>query len=180
MHTLHSSAVNLSHSIPLPSLMASEQGQFSGYASTFTVDAAHDHIVQGAFSRTLRQWSMQKRCPNLYWEHNRDEPIGVIMTMKEDKKGLFVTGKLAMDFPMARHAYALMEKGLKGLSIGFETKKAYTQNGVRYITDLCLKEISLVHHPCNASAHIVEYKNKYMMECVTALNQLCQTMTFKK
>lgn len=151
--------LDLHHSSPLSLLKnTQEKGLFSGYASTFCIDLQGDKIEKGAFDDTLREWSLQKRWPHIYWEHDIEDPIGVCLDMHEDHKGLFVRGKFLLDIPRARQAYQSLSRGVKGLSIGFVPTRSFTRKGVRYIQSVRLKEISLVHTPCNTQSMICEYK----------------------
>ena len=128
---------------------------FSGHASTYTQDAVGDYIMPGAFAKTLHQWLAQKgRFPHVYLEHNMDTPIGVCIELKEDPRGLFVLGKLIDDFPETKIALDAMHKGPHGVSIGFFVDRSYMRNRIRYITELSLREISFVQHPCNAQAYV--------------------------
>ncbi len=141
--------------IPTPLGVKERERWFSGHASTYAQDAAGDCIVPGAFTKTLRQWLTQKgRFPHIYLEHHIDTPIGVCLELKEDQKGLFVRGKLIDDFPETKIALDAIHKGPQGVSIGFFVDRSYMRNRIRYITELSLKEISFVQHPCNAQAYV--------------------------
>jgi HK97 family phage prohead protease len=152
------------------------KGTFSGYASTYSLDQNDDQIMPGAFSRSLAQWRQtRKRFPHLYWEHDFEEVIGVCQSLKEDAKGLKIRGKLLMDIPLAEKAYTHLQKGLNGLSIGFYPTRTLTTQGVRYIHELVLKEISLVENPCNPEARIHEHKSN--TDYMPHLKKLFHTLT---
>ncbi len=139
-----------------------DQGHFSGYASTHTVDQVRDRVLPGAFSKTLSQWKSKKgRFPHIYWEHDADEIIGVCKHMKEDDHGLYVQGKLLMDLPKAQQAYSSLQRGINGLSIGFFALKSFSQGGIRHIKEADLKEVSFVQNPCNDQARVHEYKSEH-------------------
>ncbi|ETZ06876.1 putative prohead protease [Holospora obtusa F1] len=136
------------------------QGIFSGYASTYIKDNAGDKIMPGAFQKTLWNWKTKKhRFPHIYWEHDIEEPIGICLKLKEDEKGLFLEGKFLQDFPKAKEAMKSIQQGKRGLSIGFFVQKCLFDQGTRCITELLLKEISLVQFPCNENARIEEIKS---------------------
>src|ERR1041385_8651826 len=118
-----------------------DQGTFEGYASTFgNEDLGGDVVVQGAFSKTIAD---NPKRP-LLWNHNSDEPIGMT-TAAEDTAGLSVKGVLNLDVQRARETYSLMKQGaVKGLSIGYDPVRKDHKDGVRYLKELKLYEVSLV------------------------------------
>ncbi|WP_165780837.1 HK97 family phage prohead protease [Holospora curviuscula] len=143
-----------------PFCVKTYQGIFSGYASTYTPDAVGDQMVPGAFQKTLWAWKKKKkRFPHVYWEHDIEEPIGVCLQLKEDEKGLFIQGKLLQDFPKTKEALQSIQWGRRGLSIGFFVQGCHFNGGTRCITEVLLKEISLVKFPCNSDAVVEEIKS---------------------
>lgn len=137
-------------------------GVFWGYASTYTLDKVRDIMMPGAFAASLDHWQkVQGHWPNVYLEHDLYAMIGVCDDLREDAKGLYVQGRLLPEIPAARKAYALLKKGMRGLSIGFQVVHAEHHKGQRLIHQVALKEISLVHNPCNPLAHVHEYKNTF-------------------
>ena len=75
--------------------------------------------------------------------------------------GLHVAGKLLVDdVPLARELRALVQAGaVRGLSIGFSTKKAITRKGGgRTINSLDLAEISLVTVAIHPGARVTAAK----------------------
>lgn len=137
-----------------------EDGTFSGYASVFDeVDQGRDLMVKGAFSRTIVAIAARGFPLPILWQHDSDNPIGVITLMKEDARGLYVEGKLAIDagVSQADAAHALLRmKAITGMSIGYQTVKYSVdeETGVRSLIEVELWEISLVTFPMNESARI--------------------------
>jgi hypothetical protein len=123
--------------------MDEEAGTFTGYASIWdVVDSYGDSVARGAFKKTLKE---NESFPML-WSHNTDTPIGIIMG-KEDKAGLAIEGQLNLDVERARDIRSLMmQKAIKGLSIGYQTKKEDVDRdaGTRILKEIKLWEIS----PC--------------------------------
>ena len=81
--------------------------------------------------------------------------------MVEDKRGLFVRGRLLPEVGRAREILTLMRAGaLDGLSIGFKAIRARTNNanGARTLLDVDLWEISLVTFPMNERARVAGVK----------------------
>lgn len=132
-----------------------DDGRFAGYASVFdVVDNQKDMIVQGAFTRTLRE---QEGDIRLLWQHNFDEPIGVFTTLREDTRGLYVEGRLLLDVQRAKEAHSLLKAGaICGLSIGYVPVEYHidAQTGVRVLEEVALYEVSLVTFPANSAATV--------------------------
>ena len=76
--------------------------------------------------------------------------------MREDAKGLFVTGRLLQDVARAREAAALIEAGaIDGLSIGYRTVRATKDGqGRRHLSEVELWEVSLVTFPMLSQARV--------------------------
>lgn len=139
-----------------------EDGSFSGYASVFDViDSHYDIITRGAFTNTISRYTEKGRMPSFLWQHNGDEPIGIITLLREDERGLYMEGKLALDTQRGKEAYSLLKMGaLNGLSIGYSPVR-YTieeKTGVRKLTEVELWEVSLVTFPANDSARVTQVK----------------------
>jgi HK97 family phage prohead protease len=130
-------------------------GNFRGYANVFDfIDNQGDSIKPGAFQDTLNDYKKKGLYPNMYFDHNPCNPIGKWSLMKEDSYGLYVEGKLLFDLPMARKVHAIMHSNSLGLSVGIEVVKSETMNGIRYIHQVRLQEISLTKDPANQKARI--------------------------
>lgn len=132
-----------------------EQGNFSGYASVFSIlDNQNDMMLPGAFTYALSKgWSDIK----LLWQHDFREPIGLFTCIRQDNRGLYVEGKLLLDIRRAREAYSLLKAGaIAGLSIGYAPVKyrADPETGARLLEEVALYEISVVTFPANPQAHI--------------------------
>lgn len=135
-----------------------EKGVFEGYASTFgNMDQVQDIIEQGAFTESLK-----KRMPKVLWQHQMDKPVGKLLNIQEDSKGLYVKVKLITDTTLGKDAYTLMKEGvIDKLSIGFMIQDAeYDQEkNVRIIKQADLYEFSLVTIPANEEASITRIKS---------------------
>lgn len=144
--------------IPLQIKEITEQGRFTGYASTFgNTDLGGDVIAPGAFSKTIAE----KKDHPVLWGHNPREVIGVNESYTEDAKGLKVEGQLIMDVQRAREAYALMKaKAVRGLSIGFDTivQEYNKETDVRTLKEVKLWEYSLTPFPMNPQAQVTGVK----------------------
>lgn len=156
-HAATDDRLPLPHILDLPlEVKADKEGLFEGYASVFDiVDRDGDRVARGAFAESL-----VARLPPFLWQHSPKEPIGRFDMVKEDHKGLYVRGRLAMQGRGAE-AHALLKMGaLDGLSIGFIAREARrdTDTGVRTILRADLVEISLVTFPSNSLARVEAVK----------------------
>ena len=133
-----------------------EQGRFSGLASVYgNVDQGGDVVTAGAFSRTLA--AKGNEIPILY-QHNLKEPIG-LGRLTDTASGLQIDGQLVLEVSRAKEAYALMKaKVLKGLSIGYDSVKSDVKDGIRYLRELKLHEVSVVTLPMNELAMVSAVK----------------------
>ena len=142
---------------PVSDLKAlTDEGEFEGYASVFgEIDDDNDVVVAGAFQESLR-----RRGPGqikLLWQHMTSEVIGKWLEVREDRRGLYVKGKLLLGIQRARECYELMrEEALDGLSIGFRTiQDEYDgDTGVRRLIEIELREVSLVTFPALEAATV--------------------------
>jgi len=136
-----------------------ENGRFAGYASVFdVVDSQGDRVRRGAFRTSLTQ----RQTPvKLLWQHQWEQPIGVIEQIYEDAHGLYVEGRLILEVAQAREAHALLKEGaVRGMSIGYQVKQSRRDpdSGVRELLAVELWEISLVTLPANAQANVTVVK----------------------
>jgi uncharacterized protein len=143
-----------------PLAKVSARGAFEGYASLFgVVDLGRDLVSPGAFRETLLDKPI--RSIKLLWQHDPTHPLGVWSDIREDAKGLRVTGQLDLSVAKAREVHALMRSGaVDGLSIGFRTQKARKDpsTGVRRLEKLDLWEISIVTFPMLPGARVAAVK----------------------
>lgn len=139
-----------------------EEGIFTGYAVIWGERNGHNEIVQrGAFSRSIAKHQQDGTKPLMLWSHNQAEVIGVWTEIREDERGLFVTGKIVTTTTRGREAFDLLKAGaLNGLSIGFRpvTDKRGA-GGVRILTEIDLAEISIVGLPSAARARITSVRS---------------------
>jgi HK97 family phage prohead protease len=137
------------------------RGIFAGYASVFhVVDRQRDRVLPHAFAQHLKQHKAEVK---LLWQHAWAEPIGVLLDLFEDARGLFIKGQLLPEVARAREAYALLKTGaINGLSIGYAPKRTRTNpdTGVRDLLEIELFEVSLVTLPANPYATVTLVKNQ--------------------
>lgn len=158
---------------------ATEDGKmrFEGYLAYFdNVDSYGDAILKGAFSKSLSEIRAKGKVIPVLEQHgdrfglnsSANTPIGYYEEMKEDTKGLYVKGVLATS-TRGRDMYELlksMPKGAMSMSIGYRvmgekkpTDEEYRSTGVeRYLTEIDLREGSVVTFPANEKAKIEDVK----------------------
>jgi HK97 family phage prohead protease len=141
-------------------IKSAEDGVFEGYASVFNgVDSYKDTIIPGAYKKTLENRSREIY---MYFNHSSFRPdmpakIGKWVDAQEDDKGLYMKGVLTLGHPTADAIYASLKAGtVDGLSIGYQIPKggAETKDGVRYLKEIDLYEVSVVDHPADDAARI--------------------------
>lgn len=149
---------NIYFNCELKALDGEEKGVFEGYASTFgNTDSVGDVIEFGAFAESLKT-----REPKVLWQHDMKQPIGKLLSIREDQKGLFVKVRLATATDRGREAYELLKADIiNTLSIGFMIKDSEfdSKRGVRVIKEAELFEFSLVTIPANEQAKVVGVKS---------------------
>lgn len=137
-------------------IQSDDAGALSGIAWKFgQADRLGDMIEPGAFK------GAKLPLPMLFG-HDFNDPVGTWDTAVEKADGFHITGKLLVDdVARAREVRALVRSGaVRGLSIGFITKKAKTrQGGGRTITHLELLEASLVTIGMHPGARVTSAKS---------------------
>ena len=135
-------------------------GHFHGYASLFgREDLGRDVVMPGAFARSLA--ARGPRGVRMLFQHDPAQPIGVWEEIREDRRGLFVRGRLMADVARGRDVLALMRAGaIDGLSIGFRTVRGRkdSRTGVRRLHEVDLWEVSVVTFPMLPEARVSAVK----------------------
>lgn len=134
-------------------------GCFAGYASVFgQADDQGDVVSPGAFAAALKKRGIQRVA--MLYQHEASRPAGVWTSLREDERGLWVEGRLALDADDGRDAHALLKAGaLTGLSIGFHAVTAERRpGGGRLLHEIDLWEISLVTFPMLNTARVAHVK----------------------
>ena len=137
-----------------------EEYIFEGYAVTWdTIDSYDTTFRVGAFKKTITERGDKIK---VLWNHDTDEPIGKIIEIREDKKGLFVRGKLTKGVTKAEDVYKNLQAGvINTLSFGFVPLQSNRQDGaVRQITEVKLYEVSPVTFEANETAVITSVRSE--------------------
>lgn len=132
---------------------------FEGYAATWDLDSVDDVIKPGAFQKSIKEGFPAGRIKVL-WQHYK--PLGMPEVIEEDKKGLFVRGKVSKT-QLGTEALELMSDGaVDRMSIGFTIpagKSFFNDEGQREIHEVKLFEFSPVTFPANENAVITGVKS---------------------
>jgi len=134
-----------------------DENRIAGYASLFELrDQGGDTVEKGAYGGSLTKLGKSGRSVKMLWQHDPLQPIGVWDEVFEDKKGLYVSGRILNDVQAGREALALLRAGaIDGLSIGYRTIRAEkTAAGGRNLTEVDLWEVSLVTFPMLPEARV--------------------------
>lgn len=125
--------------------------KIEGYASTNAMDRSSDVILASAWTKS-NGLNNFKSNPILLFNHNYDKPIGKVIAMGTDNKGLKIKGVISKS---AGDVYNLVKEGiLSTFSVGFMVNDAdYNKDtdGL-IIKDAELLEVSVVSIPCNQDA----------------------------
>jgi HK97 family phage prohead protease len=164
MTTLHTRRAEPARAQTLAGTVAAVEadGTFEGYASLFNrQDMGRDVVAPGAFAESLRRRG--PRGVRLLFQHDAGQPLGVWHTIREDARGLHVTGRLLPEIARSREVHAMLRAGaIDGLSIGFRALagKRDRGTGVRRLTKIDLWEISIVTFPMLPDARVSAVKDR--------------------
>jgi HK97 family phage prohead protease len=119
-----------------------------GYAALFNVlDDGGDIILKGAFTKTLSDMATADGTRVAFcYQHQLNDPIGKIVDLKEDDKGLYFKCRVSDAEPEVK--IKIKEKILNEMSFGFDTiqseKDVRNNKDVRLLKELQLYELSPV------------------------------------
>ncbi len=140
------------------------KGIIEAYASKFgNEDSYKDIVVSGAYKRTLTSQRKSKH-PWLYpylFQHDEKAILGGIQEAEEDDFGLLYQAQCNMETQLGREQYSNAKMGvLYQSSIGYDIPKggAEYKDGIRYLKEIRLWEISLVTFAANPEATVVDVK----------------------
>ncbi len=136
-----------------------------GYATTPDVDWVKDSVsldaMKGAETHLLR-----KGTNTVFYNHDTEQPIGKVVGVWVDKKGMFVQIVISKADDVKNIWTKIQEKILSSYSIRFITKKVKVErdgdyNVISYsIEKMEMLEVSVVGLPMNKEANIVNVRGK--------------------
>lgn len=124
--------------------------RISGYVSRFDVpDRSGDIVRRRAFV------GLPADMP-LLWQHDTARPIGRVLALNEDSRGLRMVAGISPDCRDGVDALALLETGaVDGLSIGYRVREARPRpGGGRELLRVELVECSVVTLPMHPHARV--------------------------
>lgn len=158
-------------------VLADDAGAVGGVAWRYDQpDRVADMIEPGAFAKAVFP------LPMLVF-HDAGDPVGVWESAEDKGSAWHVKGMLLVeDVVRAREVRALVRAGaIKGLSIGFRTRKAVPRKGGgRLIKSLELLEISLVTIPMHPGARVTSAKSALQALAIAeAINRATAALTVR-
>ena len=161
-HNDDATTIEHSHALELKFVDSGAAGEFSGHAAAFSMDSHRDVIRPGAFAASIASHKAAGTMPPFLFAHDQARPIGRIMTMQEDGRGLAISGKFNLATSAGRDAHAHAKANdISGLSIGYTVpagSSSHARDGTRTIQRLDVHEISLVALGSNKDARIRQVK----------------------
>lgn len=130
-----------------------EDGSFDGILSTYgNLDLVGDICEKGCFDKTLQTGGLKR---TLLRDHDWTKVIGYFDVV-DSTDALRIKGHICTDTQLGKETFALMKFGaIDGLSIGYYANDySYDRNGVRHLTEVDLREGSVVGDPANPEARI--------------------------
>lgn len=165
----------------------------SGYAAVFgNRDKAGDVLLKGCFAKSIRERGPESTANNkilMLWMHDMSEPIGKVVKLEEDDKGLYFEAKID-DIELGDRAIKQLESGtLNQFSIGYsyvwENCRWDNDTDTTYVGEVKLYELSVVSIGCNAETEYLglksaeDYDEAYE-KLERELQQACQHMSTTK
>lgn len=132
-----------------------------GYAATTGKDRGDDDITIEALKK-CKDDLLKAGSNTVFFNHNRNQPIGKVIATEIDAKGLIVHIEISKAKDCDDHWTKIQEKVLKSLSIGGRYKKVEVVRDDKghvesfKILEMELYEVSVVGIPMNAKASILE------------------------
>lgn len=144
-----------------------EAGTLAGTAAHWNaVNANGWSLERGAFA----DWIASGRRPVLLWQHDENQPIGVVSDLHEGDAGLEFAAALNLETERGRETRSLLRQGaIAGVSIGMKPKAHEIRDGHRHFTVAELWELSLVTFPADSQAQVSEVANAHPLSTRTRL-----------
>jgi HK97 family phage prohead protease len=148
-----------------------ETGTFRAYLSTWDVDSDNERFAKGAYTRSIFEYVSAGVMPAVVWQHDtvrsggtrqrafdQENVVGRVTSMKEDHRGLLITGKVNLDTERGKLIYGAMKEGKLAMSVGFVAHEWRMDGDVKTFTQAEILEATLTPNPANPNAVILEVK----------------------
>lgn len=144
-----------------------ESRVISGYAAIFgNKDKAGDILIKGCFAKSIHDRGPESSANDkiiMLWMHDMNEPIGNILVLIEDEKGLYFEAEID-DVPRGNQAVKQLESGtLNQFSIGYqyvwENCEYDSEKDAFIVKEVKLYEISVVSIGCNGETEYLGLKS---------------------
>lgn len=135
-----------------------------GYANKYIIDSIGDLMEPGGC-----KFGRFEKNPIMFFNHDRDYPIGKFLSWEARPEGLWVKGRISnSQNPKIAFVRDLIEEGiLATFSIGYEERRAESQaDGSRKITDWNLHEVSVVSIPMNEASTFTAARKSFLDNAV--------------
>lgn len=167
-----------------------KKGIVTGYFADFnSIDTDGDIIRPGAFTKSISEWgpsSAKKRIKHLL-NHDTSKPLGVLVVLKEDQKGLYYesqlgTHSLGVDFIKMVDSGLVTEHSIGFTTIKYNQLKPWNEwrqgEAARELTDLKLYEgSSLTAWGANMNTPITGLKTELKIKKVNdRISLLCKAI----
>lgn len=163
-----------------------KKGIVTGYFASFnTMDGENDIILPGAFKKSIEETGPKSSQPRIRHLLNHDpfKPLGVIIELKEDAKGLYYESKIG-SHALGVEFLKMAESGLiTEHSIGYLPTKATGKKGVnRILSEIKLKEgSSLSIDGVNPNTPLISVKGglsmDYLVQRQKSIESFCRKST---
>ena len=149
-------------------------GTVEGLASTFgNVDLQGEVMKRGAFKESVKEFKSGKKGLPLMDNHQLfssvTAAIGKVIELDETPEGLFFKAFFSTDASAQAVRTRIREGILDSLSIGFSIiKKTLRKDGILELTEVKLREISIVIFPANVLARVAASKRRLVVKGLLA------------
>ena len=141
-----------------------ETGVFEAYIATWnTVDSYNTRFQKGAFKKTINE-RLPKGNIKILWQHEVNEPIGLVTEATEDDHGALIRGTLDIGITRADQARQQMLSGtINQMSFGFDIikKTRNKDDQVVDITEVKLYEASPVTFGANEETSVEFIRSEF-------------------
>lgn len=139
-----------------------QTGEFTCYANVKNIiDKVRDRTVDGCFVDSVALHEKEGTKPKMLWMHNPYElPVGTWLEMREDKKGLFMRGKLSKTSMGSDIEILAKDGALDRFSIGYSVLQEKWNDTLKCndLIKVHVREVSWVNFACNDASTLQEIK----------------------